>query len=164
MRPHDIVVLLKIAAKGTEEWKMKDLALELGISAGEVSESLHRSMFAGLISADKKQLMKSSIIEFLQFGLKYVFPQRPGAMSKGMPTAYSATPLSLQIASEEAVVWPVANGKVRGHALEPLYSGVPQACKKDPKLYELLALVDAFRVGRAREKAIALEELKKRIE
>jgi len=34
---------------------------------------------------------------------------------------------------------------------------------KDPSLHELLALVDALRVGRAREKELALKELKKRL-
>ena len=58
MRPHDIVVLLKIAAMGSQSWYMKDLSQELGISASEVSESINRSFIAGLISADKKQLMK----------------------------------------------------------------------------------------------------------
>lgn len=42
MRPHDIVVLLKIAVKGDKSWLMKDLSFELGISASEISESLNR--------------------------------------------------------------------------------------------------------------------------
>lgn len=54
MRPHDIVVLLKIATKGINPWVMKDLSTELGISASEVSESLNLSAIAGLISKDKK--------------------------------------------------------------------------------------------------------------
>jgi hypothetical protein len=47
MRPHDIVILLKIAAKDDRDWYMKDLAYELGISASEISESIHRSVIAG---------------------------------------------------------------------------------------------------------------------
>jgi hypothetical protein len=35
---------------------------------------------------------------------------------------------------------------------------------KDEKLHELLALADALRVGRAREKELAVKELKKRLE
>jgi predicted transcriptional regulator len=57
MRPHDIVVLLKIAAKNEKPWMMKDLSVELGISASEVSESLNRSAIAGLIAQDKKRVM-----------------------------------------------------------------------------------------------------------
>ena len=37
-----------------------------------------------------------------------------------------------------------------------------EAVQVDAQLYELLALVEAFRVGRTREKNIAIEELKKR--
>jgi len=70
MRPHDIVVLLKIAAKKDAPWLMKDLANELGISRSEISESLHRSSLAGLITKDKQQLMKLSILDFLEHGLR----------------------------------------------------------------------------------------------
>ena len=45
----------------------------------------------------------------------------------------------------------------------PLYPSVPEAALKDEKLHELLALVDALRVGRAREKELAIRELKKRL-
>ena len=54
MRPHDIAVLLKILSM-EEGWMSKDLAASLYISASEISESLNRSMIAGLLSADKKK-------------------------------------------------------------------------------------------------------------
>ncbi|MBK7957008.1 MAG: hypothetical protein IPK03_02205 [Bacteroidetes bacterium] len=163
MRPHDIVVILKMAALGKKEWMMKDLALELGISASEVSESLNRSAFAGLISEDKKRIMKTALLEFLQYGLKYIYPQYPGAIVRGVATAHSALPLSAQIESNEFIVWPFAEGKSRGQALEPLYPGAPAACLRDTKLYELLSLIDALRIGKAREKTIAINEIKKRL-
>jgi hypothetical protein len=46
----------------------------------------------------------------------------------------------------------------------PLYSSVPEAALRDTKLHELLALTDALRVGRAREREIAIFELNKRFE
>jgi hypothetical protein len=58
-------------------------------------------------------------------------------------------------------VWPYGHGKLRGHSIVPLYPSVPEAATKDPKLHELLALVDALRVGKAREREIAICELKK---
>ena len=64
MRPHYIVILLKIAAKGKLPWPMKDLAIELKISGSEVSESLNSSAQAGLISPGKKNLMYSAILDF----------------------------------------------------------------------------------------------------
>ena len=163
MRPHDIVVLLKIAAKNDSDWFMKDLANELGISASEVSESLNRSAIAGLISQDKKRLMKLSILDFLLHGLRYVYPQKPGSRVRGVPTAHAAPPLASEIASSEPYVWPYGEGKVRGESIEPLHPKVPEASLKDPLFYEYMALCDALRVGKAREKNMATEELKKRL-
>ena len=159
MRPQDIVVLLKIAAKGKKPWLMKDLSNELNISASEVSESIHRSVIAGLIAPDKKHLMKLALLEFLEHGLRYVYPQQAGALVRGMPTAYSAPPLDQFIASVEPYVWPYAEGKVRGQAIEPLHPKVPESCLKDPLFYRLMALCDALRVGKAREKKLVIGEL-----
>lgn len=163
MRPHDIVVLLKIASKGDEKWLMKDLAAELEISAGEVSESINRSVLAGLVSKDKKSLNKLSLLDFLNSGLQYVFPQQPGALMRGLETAHSAAPLKHQISSEETFVWPYAKGNVRGQAIEPLHPKVPIACLRDSNFYELIALADAIRVGKVRERKLALEMIKKRL-
>lgn len=163
MRPHDVVILLKIAAKESKPWYMKDLSHELGISASEVSESINRSVIAGLIAQDKKRIMKSALLDFLQHGLPYVYPQQPGALVRGLPTAHSAPPLSDTIMSDEAYVWPYAKGTIRGQKIEPLHPNVPDACLKDEQFYKLMALTDALRVGKAREKNLAFEELKKRI-
>ena len=163
MRPHDIVILLEIAAKGRRKWFMKDLSYELNISASEVSESINRSVIAGLIAPNKKQLMKLAILDFLEHGLEYVYPQQPGAIVRGIPTAHSAAPLNDIIVSEENYVWPYGKGHMRGQAIEPLYPKVVEAVQKDDKLHELLALVDAIRVGRARERELAVNELNVRI-
>ena len=66
---------------------MKDLAHELYISQSEVSESLNRSVIAGLIANNKKRVLFSAMQEFIFFGLKYVYPQKPGAMVRGVLTA-----------------------------------------------------------------------------
>ncbi|WP_460945337.1 hypothetical protein [Spirosoma daeguense] len=176
MRPQDILILLKIAAH-TKRYRekssegsiisfsllQKDIALELGISFSEVTESLARSAFAGLYDSDQKRVMAHALFEFLQYGLKYVFPQQPGALVRGFPTAHSAKPLSEIIQSNEPYVWPSADGSVRGQAIEPLYPTVVQAITSDSLLYEMLALVDTIRVGKAREISLAVEELRKRL-
>lgn len=163
MRPHDVIILLKIASLQNEPWLAKDLAFDLGISQSEVSESLNRSALAGLISKDKKFVMRKSLMEFIRFGLKYVYPEKPGAIVRGMPTAHSALPLKDLIAESEPYVWPDAEGVTSGQKIEPLHPKAPWACKKDPKLYELLSLIDAIRVGKAREQEIASIELEKRV-
>lgn len=163
MSPHDIVILLKIASYGNKQWFQKPLAEDLGISQSEISKSLNRSKYAGLIDAKGKKVMRLALLEFLQFGITYVFPQKPGAIVRGIATAHSAAPLNTIIVSEEHYVWPSGKGNLRGQAIVPLYPSVIDAVQKDEKLYELLALVDAIRVGRAREKEIAIKELKIRI-
>ena len=52
---------------------MKNLAFQLGISQSEVSESLNRSMEAGLIDESKKIVNRIALVEFLIHGIKYVF-------------------------------------------------------------------------------------------
>jgi predicted transcriptional regulator len=163
MRPQDIIILLKIASRKDQAWLMKDLAHELGISASEVSESLNRSAIAGLLSKDKKRLMSLALCEFLEFGLRYVYPQQPGAMVRGIATAHSAPPLSNEIVSNEPFVIPYAKGNLRGQAVESLHSKLAEACLKDNAFYELIALSDCLRVGRMREKKMAMDELRKRI-
>ena len=164
MRPHDVAILLKIACKGQQNWLMKDLSHELGISASEISESINRSVNASLLGSDKKSLNKLALLDFLKSGLPYVYPQQPGALVRGMATAHSAPPLNKKIASDEHFVWPYANGNVRGQAITPLHPKIPEACIKDAKFYELMALTDAIRAGKVRERKMAVEMLKERIE
>lgn len=163
MRPQDIVILLKIAAKGNKSWFMKDLSYELGISASEVSESINRSVIAGLISYDKKSILKLNLLDFLKCGLRYVYPEQAGALVRGIATAHSAPPLNKIIVSQEPYVWPYGEGNVRGQSITPLHPKVPEAALKDENFYILMTLADALRVGRAREKELAFEELKNRI-
>ena len=163
MRPQDIVVLLKIATYNEKPWLGKDLAISLSISSSEVSESLDRSVFAGLLGEEKKKLMKQALLEFLEHGFKYVFPQKPGPLVRGFPTAHSAPPLNKLIQSNELFVWPDALGEDRGQAIKPLHPGVVKAARADIGFYELISLVESLRIGRTREQSIALQELKKRI-
>lgn len=164
MRPHDIVILLKIISYKHDNWLMKDLGYDLFISQSEISESLNRSVLSGLISNNKKRVMKSAFLDFLIYGIKFVFPQKPGPIVRGIKTAHSTFPLSDIILSDETYVWPDFEGDSKGFSIEPLHPNVPKACLIDSKLYELLSLVDAIRLGSKREHNIAVEELKKRIE
>ncbi len=163
MKPQDVFILLKISCLEDKSWQQRSIAKELFMSQSEISESVNRSKYAGLLDYSGKKVMKLAFLEFLKFGISYVFPQRPGQIVRGIPTAHSAPPLNNIIQSEEKYVWPSAKGNTRGQSIIPLYKSVPNAIINDQKLYELLALVDAVRVGRAREKEIALNEIKRRI-
>ena len=97
MRPQDVVVLLKIVAIRNDDWYNSDLANSLQISASEISEVLNRCKIAGLIDSKKRKVHINSFIEFLIYGLKYVFPAEPGTIVKGIPTAHSAPPINEHI-------------------------------------------------------------------
>jgi len=161
--PQDIVVLLKISTYNNQYWEQAPLSEELYMSQSEISKSVARSKYAGLLDSSGKKVRRLALMELLQYGISYVFPQQPGPIVRGIPTAHSAPPLNNIIVSNEPYVWPSGKGKIRGQSIIPLYPSVVEAVQKDEKLYELLALVDAIRVGRAREKEIAIEELKFRI-
>jgi len=109
---------------------------------------------------------RSNLKEFLVHGVKYAFPVEHGGITRGIPTAEGVSPLREYFADQSAMlpVWPSADGSVRGSAFSPLYKNVPQAALRDPRLHELLALVDAIREGPAREREIAIRELTARID
>lgn len=165
IKPQDILILLKLCLLRDQPWRHMDLAVELGMSQTEISFALERCRNSGFLDSSKKRVLRSALMEFLKHGLKYVYPVAPGAISLGIPTAHSAAPLAGRIRADDddQYVWPYASGNVRGQGIIPLYDSVPAAALRDPALHELLALVDALRVGRARERSIALEELEKRI-
>jgi hypothetical protein len=163
MKPQDILILLKIISLKNKPWSQITLASELFMSQSEISQSIARSKYAGLLHITGKQVYTVSLVEFLQYGIRFVFPQRPGPVVRGVPTAHSVPPLNTIIRSEESYVWPSARGTVRGHSITPLYKSAVDAVKIDEKLHIYLALVDALRVGKAREKGIAIAELKERI-
>ncbi|RMG59643.1 MAG: hypothetical protein D6722_21960 [Bacteroidetes bacterium] len=164
MRPQDVLILLKMVTLGEQPWRYSDIAEALHISQSEVAEGLHRSLQARLVDASKRKVFRASLLEFLVHGLKYVFPAQPGALTRGIPTAHSAPPLQQRIVSgDEAYVWPCSRGTLRGQAIPPLYPKVSEAIADDPDLYELLTLLDAIRVGRAREYKLAVSILTERI-
>jgi len=159
-----VVILLKIIALDNIMWRNLDLAMALRISPSEITESLERSRIAGLIDPAKREVLKNSFMEFIVYGLKYVFPAVPGPMVKGIPTAHSAPPLSSKIVGGiDAYVWADANADFKGQAIVPLYRPIPQIAVNDKDLYELLALVDSVRIGRSREVKIAINELAVRL-
>lgn len=183
LRPQDLVVILKLLAH-ERVWTYAKLGGELSISASQAFRSVQCAESAHLLRApslppppDRSGLTRptrvlqlvpdrTSLKEFLVHGAKYAFPVHRGGLVRGIPTAHAASPLREQLGEsfDPPPVWPYADGTVRGTEFSPLYKNVPQAALRDPQLYELLALVDAIRDGRAREREIAVRELVNRID
>ena len=161
MRPQDIVILLKMLTIEISSWQYRDLASSLSISISEVSESLNRSHSAGLVDESRRKVYRLNLMEFIEHGLHYVFPQQPGRMVTGIPTAHSHPFYQNRFVSEIQYAWEDENGTIRGLSIEPLYKTVVQAARQDELLYKILASIDIIRVGRTRELKVALAEMKK---
>jgi hypothetical protein len=159
LRPQDVAVALQVAL--TPSLPYASLAARLGLSVGEVHNAVQRLRGARLVGLRELRVVKPVLFEFLVSGVPYAFPAMLGRQAKGVPTAHAAPPLSAEIDAEEAVVWPSVHGTERGSTLTPLYPGAPDLVEKNPALYELLTLVDALRIGQARERRLAKEFLRR---
>jgi len=164
LKPQDILVLVKVALAEGASWTYAKLAEGLGMSVSEVHAAVKRAEQAGLMRTTDHQPNRQALLEFLIHGLKYVFVPEQGGLTRGMPTGYAAPPLSAEFRSADPPpVWPDPLGTTRGQAFSPLYRSATHAARSDPKLYECLALIDAIRAGRARERRLAEEHLCRRI-
>ena len=167
LRPQDVVVLVKLLSYPARRPPMAQMGLELSISSSEIHAALKRLALSKLVSsdADENRPLLQAVEEFLVHGVKYAFPARRGEVTRGVPTSYAAPPLNgeIQPGSDLPPVWPFPEGPCRGVTLEPLYKTVPAAALRDPVFYETLALVDALREGRARERKLAEKKLIDRV-
>ena len=161
MRPQDVAILLKIVSRNSGDWQLAEIANSLRISISEISESLNRSRIAALIDHKKKKVNRLNLMEFLEHGVRYVFPQEPGAMVRGIPTAHSHITMKKQFISDIDYVWPDNKGKIVGLKIEPFYARQVEAIDGDETFYRLLCLVDVVRVGKVREIKYAVSELRK---
>ncbi len=166
LKPQDIVILLKLVTFGNRLWSYSTLALDLGMSQSEVHSGIKRAAAARLFDFQRNVPVIRSLQEFLVHGVKYAYPPDRGQLTRGMPTSYAAPPLSSLIvqSDEPPPVWPDPDGTVRGYEFTPLYRSVPKAAVRDRAFYELLALVDAIRDGRACERELAIKLLTERLE
>jgi hypothetical protein len=186
LKPQDVVVLMKLSVSAKKAPSIAGLASAVGMSASEVHAALTRSGAAGLLDFETRRPRLHNILEFLEHGIRYVFVPRRGEISRGIPTGFSAPSLSGLFAnpyrnvpliraaaaasgtpmvdpSDVPLIWPHAEGTVRGETLEPLYPSVVDAALRDPSFYECMALVDALRIGKARERKLAIDLLARKV-
>lgn len=164
--PLDVLVLLKVIAKGDEEWTQPQLASELFLSQSMVSRALKTAESLNLYKSSRKRVSGRQLEDALVHGARYFLAPKRGGEVRGMPTAWAAPPLISEIATHEPLppVWPDPLGDTRGLLLEPLHPNVPKAARLDSRLYEMLALLDVLRVGGARECGLAQKSLHERLE
>jgi hypothetical protein len=180
LKPQDIVILLKILSTMTlsngrslEELTQNELARLLCMSPSEVNAGIKRLVGSGLLGPVQRSNrlifvpIKAAVEECLVSSVKYFIPALLGTYTRGIVTGYAAPIFEKHIVlgDDPVPVWPCGEGNQRGMALEPLYRSVPQSITKhpDPLFYEMLVLIDAIRIGRARERSIAIKLLKERL-
>lgn len=167
LKSQDLLVLLKQVAHPTRVWTYAELGEALLTSASQAHRSVQRCLAAQLAVRTGErgawQTVRSSLLEFLVHGVRYAFPASLGPVRRGIPTSFGCEPLSAHISSTlgEAPVWAHAQGTARGPSLSPLCRSAPDVALTDPTVHQMLALVDAMRTGRARERRLAAELLGK---
>ena len=161
LRPGDVVIALQLAI--ADKTGFKNLASATGLSVGECHNAVRRLAMARLTSPASRRPVTELLLRFMVHGVPCAFPAVVGAPSVGVATAYSAGVFTGKVSSEERFVWPDADGTERGLALTPLFPRAAQLATRNRALYDLLAIVDALRVGRTRERKVAEELLRERL-
>ncbi len=167
LKPQDLAVTLKYVLNQDNYPTLENLAHSLGMTTSNVHLSVQRSIQAKLLEQPSPRIIKpirSHILEFMTHGVRYAFYPSHKGMTRGTPTAHAAPPLN-HIINQDNVppVWTDENGTAYGTSLEPLWKNAAYASQQDPRLYELLALTDALRIGKIRERRLASEYLEQRL-
>lgn len=160
LRPVDVPVALRLVE--TPEATYGQLGEDLGISSSSAHSAVNRLSLAGLMHPHQRTVNRLALLEFLEHGVQYAFPPIVGGAVRGVPTSHAAPILASEIIADDAIVWPDPQGQVVGESLLPLYDGAVNLPRHCASLYEMLALVDALRVGRARERKIASRKLREK--
>jgi hypothetical protein len=161
LRPSDVVVACQLAI--TQDAKYLDIADFTGISAGECHNAVRRLRLARILLAGERRPAAEVLHLFLVQGVPFAFPPVVGIQTIGTATAISAEVFRGKVDSPDGFVWPDAAGSARGQSLIPLFPGAPSLPARNQPLYDLLAIVDALRIGTSRVRAIASELLAERL-
>ena len=167
LKPQDVAVALKLVSLQGERIPYAALAKQMRLSPFEVHAAVQRLLAARLATEHTGTIRPSmaALRAFLIKGAPYAYPPVRGEATIGFPTSHAVSPLSelIQPSADLPPVWPHPEGTSRGQAMLPLYENLPLAARDDRKLYELLALFDALRIGQARERELAKKLLEERL-
>lgn len=168
LKPQDLAVALKLVSLQGERMSYAALAKQMHLSPFEVHAAVQR-LIAARLAYDHGGIIRpvlAALRAFLLNGAAYTYPPVRGEATIGFPTSHAVPPLSerIQQSADLPPVWPHPEGTSRGQSLLPLYEKLPLAAIDDPKLYELLALFDALRIGQARERELARKLLEERLQ
>ncbi|MGH2834129.1 MAG: hypothetical protein ACRDK2_15260 [Solirubrobacteraceae bacterium] len=162
--PTDIYILAGALSDDRDALTLRELAGRLHVDHTLVHRALKRSEAAGLYTASYKQVNRANFEELMTHAGRFIAPARLGELTRGVPAAWAAEPISTiihQPEQEPPPVWPAALGAVRGQALEPLHPAAVQASQDTPALASLLSIIDSLRAGDIRVRKVAAQALHK---
>jgi hypothetical protein len=157
----DIYVLAGALSDGSPA-TLREFAATLAVDHTLVHRALKRAEAAGLYSTASKQVDRASFEELVVHAARFIVPARLGELTRGVQAAWATEPISTRIrqsSSEPPPVWPDARGEVRGQTLQPLHPAAIPACRENPELRRLLAIIDSIRAGDARVRKVAADAL-----
>lgn len=150
---------------------LRGIGSSLGISKTEIGASLRRcedsrlltfydsgSLGSSNLNQANWHINKKALFELIRYAIPYFFPVEQLGLNYGLVTGVSAPILMKELTSGGATsyIWASEYGSTYGQAIEPLYKSVPFAAINDVFVYDCFALIDAYRMGRAREKDVVL--------
>lgn len=157
LKPFDVVVLAWLVADAPEASTQTRIAAGLGVAQSSVHRALAQLDASRLVLGGKPE--RRAFRELAVHAVRYVYPPVLGAPSRGIPTAHASPGLAPLLVAEQPLVWPLDGAPSFGPALEPLHPCVPKAAARSAGFHDLMGVVDALRVGRARERAAAEKRL-----
>jgi hypothetical protein len=167
LKPQDLAVAFKLVVLAGHWPGYAELARAMRLSVFEAHACVSRLSAARLLTdvEGAPALVMPAFRPLVLHGAPYFFPAVRGEVTMGFATAYGVEPLKSKVLFADVLppVWPHEDGSTRGVMLLPLYPRLPMAAVEDARLYELLALFDALRIGQAREREMARGLLEERL-
>lgn len=142
------------------------MAERLGISKSTAHGSVQRLIKNRLVHRSARAMgtvAQGPALDFLSYGVPYAFAPNIVPVARGVVTGLRALDGGgmNSFAGASALVWPSKLDDQMGVGIEPLVPAAPDIVHRDPPLYRMLAIVDALRVGDAREREVAREALQR---
>ncbi|GEM46657.1 hypothetical protein [Deinococcus cellulosilyticus] len=166
LKDQDVLLLVVLTSTSAPPQGYQGLADFTGISLSETHSSIKRLDRSGLVHKGEVGFKAHSqrALEFFLHAIKYLYPPEYGPETRGVATLHHVLPFSEHFPEETPrTVWPDAEGTQRGTALIPIHKYAPSIARNHPQVHQTLALLDALRAGRNRERTLAEKHLSKRL-
>lgn len=165
LKPIDLYILTSLLVLPVDaSWTQARAAALLHVPQPAMTRALQRLEHAGLWERRARRLDVGGAEGLLVYGARFLIPAHLGPPVRGIWTAASAPPLNTLLISSTEIVWPDEDGEAVGLSLVPLHPSAPRAARASARLYAGLSIVDALRIGRVRDRALAAQELRRMIQ